>query len=605
MRIRVLFALLAGLVDCFVSRRRRSLIFLVSAWFVAGYVGTAVAWTVGFGQGAIHEVVTDPVGDIYVSVVVGSDGVLQKLDPAGHAIWQRTLPSPSLVGPLRLDLDGDVIIGAVVAKAVSKSDGETGVELWNHVFTGASDSLLDLAVTAGSDVIVAGELTGSGGDRDFGVVELSGATGAELWRYTLDGAATDDIDVAGDVAIMPEGDVVAAGSVGAYPDTDAVVVRLDATTGTVVWQSILAGPGGETDTATAVAVNPAGDVVVGGTSSEAAGQVVALVRLLDGDTGAELWRSIDATPGVVSSRVEPQALRLDSLGGVAFLGARRMMSSSYQPFIRKVEGDTGAMVWEVARGARRLDIDASDAVVLAGDDPPFLLAADDFSVTLLDGATGAQVWRSTLEGGDGQDSVYDLALDTTGAALVAGSVSHPDGGEATLWKVSDRLAARKILVRDPGLAPQNRKLVVLLDDPNVGGAIAGEAGDPAVAGAVFQIANPDSGESQTIALPSQHWTSNPAKRQHVYRDTEGASGPCSKALIAVGKRVKLKCRGAGITFTLDEAAQGTISVKLTVPGGMRYCSGFSPDSVTRDETSSGGATGIFKAGRSPAPEACS
>ena len=81
-----------------------------------------------------------------------------------------------------------------------------------------------------------------------------------------------------------------------------------------------------------------------------------------------------------------------------------------------------------------------------------------------------------------------------------------------------------------------------------------------------------------------------------YIDRALANGPC-KVVVLKGNRVlKVKCDGAQLAFTLDEATQNTIDVRLEFPGGFARCLSFG--SPLRDEP------GQFIAQDAPAPATC-
>src|SRR5207244_6247711 len=104
--------------------------------------------------------------------------------------------------------------------------------------------------------------------------------------------------------------------------------------------------------------------------------------------------------------------------------------------------------------------------------------------------------------------------------------------------------------------------------------------DPMRVGAVLQIVNPISGEAATFDLPPADWSANMAAGfyRFVNPDAPAGNSRVRFALIRSGSGIQVVARATGIT--LDEPAQGTLGVILTV-GSDRYCS--TCNAPSRDE----------------------
>jgi hypothetical protein len=118
-------------------------------------------------------------------------------------------------------------------------EGASGAELWRYVLNGTRNKGNDIAravtVDDAGNVLAAGGIENSGTSLDFTVVKLNGSSGAERWRATIDGAGTGD-DEAWAVTVDAAGDVVAAGgtsntSTPISPRSDFTVVKLRGTDG--------------------------------------------------------------------------------------------------------------------------------------------------------------------------------------------------------------------------------------------------------------------------------------------------------------------------------------------------------------------------------------
>lgn len=154
-----------------------------------------------------------------------------------------------------------------------------------------------------------------------------------------------------------------------------------------------------------------------------------------------------------------------------------------------------------------------------------------------------------------------------------------------------------------------------LDDPahQASTPVAGSASDPTAAGAsgggaVLTVYNAaGSGESFTVVLPAARWTQqgNPSNGPRYVYAGEPGSEPVWKVWI---KGTKITVRGGKEAwgYTLDEAQQGRLAVRLTLGTGVTYCadvpartSGSPPSSAKFDLP--GRFQGQLKA---PYPTAC-
>jgi hypothetical protein len=70
--------------------------------------------------------------------------------------------------------------------------------------------------------------------------------------------------------------------------------------------------------------------------------------------------------------------------------------------------------------------------------------------------------------------------------------------------------------------------------------------------------------------------------------------------------LKASCRGSGISFTLNEPAQGSLRVSLHVgasTGSLKLCAKFG-GTIAMDRPSAAGIRGLFRATHSFPPDAC-
>jgi outer membrane protein assembly factor BamB len=312
------------------------------------------------------------------------------------------------VDALALDANGDVIAGGTIVEpkegddfVVMRLDGQTGRRRWRAIVRGRAsqddyEEAYGLAVAPSGDVVAAGsveEMEGPGHYGNFAVVTLNGATGAERWRFVVDGAVTGS---ARSVAVDTHGDVVAAGDL--EPDMastlSSTVVKLAGPSGTVVWQQ----PPAHVVNLSSIAVDGEGDVLLAGTA--------------DGSDG----------PGS-----EFGVLKLSGVSGDTQWIARESIDNQR---------------WQEAL---HVVVDGVDGVFAAGitDDgsgEPGGADGEVLTVVRLDPATGATRWRYRIGGAGNGAFVYDLVLGPAGTILAAGYTNNPvtceDGFVVALDRVS-------------------------------------------------------------------------------------------------------------------------------------------------------------------------
>jgi hypothetical protein len=349
---------------------------------------------------------------------------------------------------------------------------------------------------------------------------------------------------------------------------------------------------------------------------------------LAGADGSELWRrelagSTPFTEFYFTANDRLPYLALGPAGDPFVAGQFDNVGSRSDLVAMRLSGLDGSTVWQTAlngtEGAGAIDY-AGGITVDALGDPVVTGVLDnvgseyDGVVVKLSGATGAEVWRRFVRGpDDARDIAQGVAVDGSGDVVVAATL---EGGRRA---VAAKLNADGSY--DPALA--EGKVFVLTDVPSdasrrqlklvaAGGTIApadpATPADPTVNGGELLVRNPTSGETMALALPAAGWTPRgvPAGTTgYVYTDRALALGACRAVKVRAGS-VKASCRGAGLTFSLDEPAQGALDVRLRQggpTGPLDTCLRFG-GTVTRDVGASGGGAGAFVAKRAAPPAGC-
>jgi hypothetical protein len=271
--------------------------------FVSGEEAAAIALD-GNGDvvagGSIADLTTG-IGDFTVVKLGGGSGA---------ELWRARVVGSApggLASALAVDAMGDVIAAGLVANgdlttrseiAIVRFTGASGAELWRTVIGGNGngfDHASAVALDAAGDVMVAGRLVQAATGPDFFVAKLSGATGVELWRRTLDGGGTAprNVDDANALAVDGNGDVLVAGSLQRDANNHFTIVKLAGADGTDRWRQRLDDGDAalHADSAQSVAVDAAGDVLAaGGTRINSGDNRLTIVKLT-GVSGNVQWRN--------------------------------------------------------------------------------------------------------------------------------------------------------------------------------------------------------------------------------------------------------------------------------------------------------------------------
>jgi uncharacterized delta-60 repeat protein len=303
----------------------------------------------------------------------------------------------------------------------------------------AQDAGVSVAADPFGNVILAGAVDHAGGGYDFVVVKLAALDGSEMWRYTLpDGTAPSSKDAPHAVTVTPTGDVVAVGR-AQYADTkhDFVVVKLDGATGMEAWPPVRINDAAVngSDSASSVALDPAGDIVAAGYVQTATAPVrlsFTVVKIA-GTDGAILWNKRPADGTGASNQA--QAVAVDASGDV-FAGGFTANGTNLDLRVVKLSGMTGDPVWPAPFDVTGPGEDMATAIALdpmgnlfvTGTTATDASSSDpDIVIAKVNGADGTLLWPSLVtRGGSGteapEDQANGLAVDAGGNVLVAGSL---------------------------------------------------------------------------------------------------------------------------------------------------------------------------------------
>jgi len=294
-------------------------------------------------------------------------------------------------------------------------------------------------------------------------------------------------------------------------------------------------------------------------------------------------------------------------------GSFDSVATPQRPTMHALDARTGAVVWQ---NTAEPNADATFAPTSAIPGVVFTGTVLGGSLRSYDAATGTKL--GSVQVGFALASAPAVS---DGTVLVGAGIGQRSGNPADPADITSRflqnvtalcvpgtpaclvdvpVAGHQLRLQDRGDAPAARRLTLELRDPALVVPADGSAADPTVAGALLDVLNPDSGERVTVPLPAAGW-----ERRHDgyrYRDGGRALGPCTRAQLRPG-RLKLRCVGAGLPFTLDEPSQGALVVAVTLGSERVHCARFG-GRVTADAGAAGNRRGVFAAREAPAPPTC-
>jgi PQQ-like domain len=404
----------------------------------------------------VVALLTDDSGDVIVAGERDLDFFVIKLaGDTGGEVWHYEIPdgtakSIALSG-------GDVIAAGRTGSGSSDDDftvvrlaGPTGIEAWRSDIEGTDttpsfDGARAVAVDGSGDVVAAGFLTDVD-STDAAIVKLAGGSGAELWRKLIAGRE------AGAVRVDGAGDVVATGelpSLSTYEIDELVVVKLAGGDGTSLWTYDAGAAGGSTPS---LALDSAGDVILGSGLRVVPSALPEFgVIKIASESGAEIWRYVPRGRGYDSAH----AVALDSANDVLAVGIASYPRTGGDWAIAKLSGITGEVVWRqridgffgpsyaFPDSAAALGVLPSGDAVAGGslmNDDPFVGALTILSASALDGAIGpVRGGNLVVQDVAGTPSARRIFVRMKDVALVTpppASVGDPRTNGATLRLVN-------------------------------------------------------------------------------------------------------------------------------------------------------------------------
>ena len=328
-----------------------------------------------------------------------------------------------------------LVLAAACAAAPAAAGPRPGKLLWSHTFNAAQDwcAPTDTALGPDGSLYVAGFAGPVGGATcDFVLAKYS-PSGARKWVRTWDGPS-HSFDQAVAVAVSPAGLVVLTGlTTGNLTSYDMATVAWNFS-GHRLWTKIVAGPGLSLDEGTDVVATAAGAVyVAGGVGGNGTGLDFTVIKYAK--NGRQLWRR--AIDGSAHDRDCANALALDAAGNVYAAGVMyitgngqdlavaKYTPSGHRAWLRTWNGPYSLHEWaqDVAVGHNAV------TAVGAGDGAGFRQKAVYASYSL----SGHVKFAGMMGADDITSSWLDaVAVDRTGHIVAGGWEDFGSGGGADM-----------------------------------------------------------------------------------------------------------------------------------------------------------------------------
>jgi uncharacterized delta-60 repeat protein len=395
-------------------------------------------------QDAASDIAVDGWGNVYViGFITGSGGANYatiKYDTNGNRLWVRTYNGPGNGGDkaqaIAVDGSGNVYVtgqstgsGGSLDYATIKYD-TNGNRLWVRRYNpyGGDDSAVDIAVDSAGNVYVTGQSYSATSLEDYATIKYS-PTGNRLWVRRYDSSANFK-DSATAVAVDAAGNVFVTGFSFDNPYYDDYATVKYSTGGDKLW--VKRYNGGKGDRAYAIAADGTGGVYVTGASSSG-GFDTDYATIKYSPSGDQQWARRYSGPGAELNRLDAAtAIAVDPSGNVCVTGYS--YGTDYDYATIKYSPD-GTQQWVQRYDGTGCYDDAASAIAVDGAGNIYVTGYSYGSGSLMDYLTikyspaGASTWSRRYNGpGNWYDDASAIAVDSAGRVYVTGG---SDGASLT------------------------------------------------------------------------------------------------------------------------------------------------------------------------------
>lgn len=334
-----------------------------------------VCWTVTFegtknGGDQGLGVVLDAADNVYIAATVidslaQADILIRKYDPGPVSVWTQQYDGGVNGSDAAFALAGDSDGFMIALGRQTLAQGQPGVA-WLSKCTPNGQvvwTFTEAAGISGSDIALAGD----GGDfvvvgvtkqaSNDALVRKYADGGVELWSEVFAGADAGP-DTASGVAVDASGSIVVVGREFTDAEKFNIWVQQYGPDGAPGWGASLDGGTAGNDWANAVAFDANGDAVVVGRVDVGAGFSDAWIRKY-ADDGSEVWTRTFA--GELGESDEAIAVAIADSGDIVVAGKTAIAEQGLDIFVHKLDAD-GETLWTRTHGAGA-DDDVGDVTV--------------------------------------------------------------------------------------------------------------------------------------------------------------------------------------------------------------------------------------------------
>ncbi len=321
---------------------------------------------------------------------------------------------------------------------IMKNDMQTGETIWSWINKipdhWYSSKINGLIFDSTGQILAVGAESSENDPADAIVVKLDAETGNVIWKKNFN-LSTPQLDKAFDITIDNNNDVIFSGAFGNGNVAIFAVVKLDGDTGEKLWDFFI------TDAVHSVAyeveVDETNDVFAAGEfASDNSGEPTnfQIVLRLDGSTGNEKWRfrQQGTDKNSVKHGLYDMTLGAENL---YITGLLTDSLSAPEMSVSKINKEAGELIWTSllhnpsGNQSRGLDmvLDDDENIYVSG----YInneLDIHDYTIVKFDGETGDIPWQYIWPDDDGgfNDEAIDIVYNGDGAVIATGTAWDGD-----------------------------------------------------------------------------------------------------------------------------------------------------------------------------------
>ncbi|MDZ4711204.1 MAG: SBBP repeat-containing protein [bacterium] len=302
----------------------------------------------------------------------------------------------------------------------------SGAQQWVSKYNGpgnSGDLAVAIAVDAAGNVYVTGGSTGISSNNDYATIKYN-SSGVQQWAARYNGAM-NGLDEARSIAVDASGNVYVTGySLVSGTSWDYVTIKYNSS-GTFQWMKNYNGAGNNSDFGYRLVLDAAANVYVTGWSTGSGTSDYDYATIKYSTSGTELWVRTYNGPG--DGFDEAKSIETDLAGNVYVTGRSLGGSTNYDYATIKYNS-AGDTLWvkrfdgtgNSADIGASVTIDASGNVYVFGQS--IGVGTDYDFATIKYNSIGDSLWVRRYNGpGNSVENAYSMALDDSGNVYVTGS----------------------------------------------------------------------------------------------------------------------------------------------------------------------------------------